>query len=88
MYYSTIKTPIYVNYNIPYELRGDYLECISGDISGDNKIMFLDKNVIFFAQQKINKKTNEIVYIVDKHDGTQLIYTENIDKYKLIGRVK
>ena len=91
MYYSTIKsTPIYVNYNnydIPYELRSDYQTFASQP----TKIIFSDKNVLFFAQKKMNKKTNEIVYVVDKHDGTQLVYTDNVDdvdKYKLIGRVK
>ncbi len=87
MYYSTIKTPpIYIkynNYDIPYELRTDSQTFTSHN----NKIMFLDKNVIFFAQKQMNKKTNEIIYVVDKHDGTQLIYmdnVDNVDKYKLI----
>ena len=84
MYYSTIKTPpIYINddnYDLPYELRTDSLTLTYHN----NKIMFLDKNVVFFAQKQTNKKTNEIIYVVDKHDGTQLIYTENMDKYKLI----
>jgi len=92
MYYSTIKTPpIYIKYNnydnIPYELRAD----CQTFTSHNNKIMFLDKNVLFFAQKQTNKKTNEIIYVVDKNDGTQLIYTENIDNidnYKLIEQVK
>ena len=91
MYYSTIKTmPIYINYNnydIPYELRTDFQPFASQPTN----IIFSDKNVLFFAQKKMNKKTNEIVYVVDKHDGTQLVYTDNVDnvdKYKLIGRVK
>ena len=39
----------------------------------------------------MNKKTNEIIYVVDKHDGSQLVYTDNVDdvdKYKLIGQLK
>jgi len=84
MYYSTIKTPpIYIKYDIPYELRPDSQTFTSHN----NKIMFLDKNVIFFAQKQRNTKTKEIIYVVDKHNGTQLIYTDNvnnIDKYKLI----
>ena len=81
MYYSTIKTPpIYINYDLPYELRAD----CQTFTPHNNKIMFLDKNVLFFAQKQMNKKTNEIIYVVDKNDGTQLIYTENIDNYKLI----
>jgi len=89
MYYSTIKTPpIYINYdnynNIPYELRDD----CQTFITHNNTIMFLDKNVVFFAQKQMNKKTNEIIYVVDKYDGTQLIYTDNIDKYKLVEQVK
>lgn len=85
MYYSTIKImPIYINYNnydIPYELQTDSQTFTPHN----NKIMFLDKNVIFFAQKQMNKKTNEIIYVVDKYDGSQLIYTDNTDKYKLIG---
>ena len=85
MYYSTIKImPIYINYNnydIPYELQTD----AQTFTPHNNKIMFLDKNVIFFAQKQMNKKTNEIIYVVDKYDGSQLIYTDNTDKYKLIG---
>ena len=91
MYYSTIKTPpIYVNYNnydIPYELQSDYQTFTSQPTN----IIFSDKNVLFFAQKKMNKKTNEIIYVVDKHDGSQLVYTDNVDdvdKYKLIGQLK
>ena len=88
MYYSTIKKmPIYINYDIPYELQSDYQTFTSQPTN----IIFSDKNVLFFAQKKMNKKTNEIIYVVDKHDGSQLVYTDNVDdvdKYKLIGQLK